>query len=352
MNGHNLHIPFNVIIMCVLPLAGSTACNNDEPQAEMTPDETIAFFDPELRSPVTTQTISEFQVWAMLENWTPVMKGVTVTRKGPNSWEYSPLVKWPDQSVSFYAVSPASTTMSDIYQGFNIHYKCGGDIDLLVAVRKNVHQTDGRIKLNFCHTLSRITASISTPLTDTVVDVKRISLADVGDAGTFTVPDRTTVINEPADDISDRWQVWNMNATNYNLFNSPDSFITLSGFPYSPVDGSEFMIPVHLTPLEFSGYIHGSAIRVVYRLVNRRTGETIWPTSTTPAHLRPYDIPDWGVANLALKPATPEGRWLAGREYHYNISILGEPSFNGYARSGGAEVCATGCAVSCTDREY
>lgn len=37
------------------------------------------------------------------------------------------------------------------------------------------------------------------------------------------------------------------------------------------------MIPVHLTPLEFSGYIHGSAIRVVYRLVNRRTGETIWP---------------------------------------------------------------------------
>jgi lipoprotein len=352
MNGHSRNIPLHVIIMCVLPLAGSTSCNNDEPQAEATPEETIAFFDPELRSPVTTQTISEFKVWAMLGNWTPVMKGVTVTRKGPNSWGYSPTVKWPDEAVSFYAVSPASTTMSDIYLGFNIYYKCRGDIDLLVAVRKDVHQTDGRIKLNFCHTLSRITASISTPLTDTVVDVKRISLADVGDAGTFTVPDRTTVINEPAGDISDRWQVWSMTATNFNLFYSTDSFITLSGFPYSPVDGSEFMIPVHLTPLEFSGYIHGSAIRVVYRLINRKTGETIWPTSTTPAHLRPYDIPGWGVANLALKQSTPDGRWLAGREYHYNISIIGEPSFNGYARSGRNVTGSAGCIISCTDSEY
>lgn len=308
--------------MSVLPLLGGTSCSDSEPTAPA--GSPIAFFDPGQRSPVTTQTISEFKVWARLDNWKPVMNGVTVTRTGLNKWSYSPTVDWPDEPVNFYAVSPATMNMSDVYYGFDLYYECKGDIDLLVAVRRNVHQSDGRIKLNFCHTLARITTDITTPLTDTIVEVRRISIADVGSAGTLHVPEKDTSPDAPAGDITDCWQIWNMSATNFDVYNGEP--VTLSGTRFMPLDGAEFMLPVRLTPLLFTGYIHGSAIRVVYRMIDRRTGEVIWPTRQTPAHLRPHDTPGWGVANLALRSATPDARWLSGHHYHYTIQIKGEPA--------------------------
>lgn len=339
------------VIAGVLPIAGSTSCTDDEPTEGAAP-ETIAFFDPEQRTPVTTQTISEFKVWAELKDWTAIMKGVTVKRTGPNSWSYSPAVQWPDEAVSFYAVSPASADMRDVYMSFSIFYNCDGVTDLLVAVRKDVRQADGRIKLNFCHTLARITTEISTPLTDTIVEVRGISLADVGGAGSFQVPDRTTVLNEPPADISDRWQIWNMSATNFDVFDGGDGCITLSAAPWRPVNGAEFMLPVRLNPLQFNGYINGSAIRVVYRLIDRKSGEVLWPTALTPAHHKPHNLPDWGLANLALQPVTPEGRWYAGREYHYNISILGEPAFPADSRSAKRQAGAQGCLIGCRESVY
>ena len=87
------------------------------------PAQAIAFLDPDQRAPVTTRTISEFKVWAELDDWTPIMRDVTVRRTGLNSWRYSPAVDWPDRPVSFYAVSPASFTMQDVYRGFTFYYK-------------------------------------------------------------------------------------------------------------------------------------------------------------------------------------------------------------------------------------
>ena len=314
------------------------------------PAQAIAFLDPDQRAPVTTRTISEFKVWAELDDWTPIMRDVTVRRTGLNSWRYSPAVDWPDRPVSFYAVSPASFTMQDVYRAFTIYYKCTGATDMLVAVRKDVLQTDGRIKLNFCHTLARITASIASPLKDTAVEVKRISIADVGEAGTFHVPDITTLPNQPPDNISDCWEVRNMNATDFALYDGGESPITLSAYPYTPLDGNEYMLPVRLTTLEYTGYIHGSAMRVTYRLIDKKSGEVIWPTSATPAHLRPAGDHSWGLANIPLKPATPGGRWLAGREYHYNITINGEPTFPPSTRTDAS--APGGIAITCTSTPY
>lgn len=333
----------------MLPIAGGTSCNRSEPENPL-PPQTVTFLDSDQRSPITTQTISEFKVWAETDNWIPVMKDVTVRRTGLNSWSYSPVVEWPEEPLSFYAVSPASFSLQDVYRAFTVYYKCTGDVDLLVAVRKDVRQTDGRIKLNFCHTLARITASIASPLEDRVVEVRRISIADVGEAGTFHVPDRTTVLNQPLDDISDCWEIWNMNATDFALYDGGESPIRLSAYPYTPRNGNEFMLPVRLSALEYTGYIHGSAMRVTYRLIDKKSGEVIWPTSATPAHLRPAGEQSWGLANIPLKPATPGGRWLAGREYHYNITINGEPTFPPSTRT---DVSApVGISITCTSTPY
>lgn len=37
---------------------------------------------------------------------------------------------------------------------------------------------------------------------------------------------------------------------------------------------------------------NGSAIRVIYRLIDRKSGEVLWPTALTPDHHKPHNLPD------------------------------------------------------------
>lgn len=318
----------------VLPL-GSTSCSEpDEPGPGGGGEDTIAFTNPSGREAVTTLSIKEFEVWAFTEPWnTAIMRGVDVRRTGLNSWTYSPVTKWPENPVDFYAVSPMGMKVDiNIPHSRKIVFPMGdGKTDLLVAVKMGAVQSDGHIRLNFCHTLARVTASISTTLSDTIVRVKRIAVMDVGNQGDYTIPLKTTVKDEPADEISDAWEVYNMSATRYDLFATERAteLLTLSSDPFSISGMAEFFIPVMFNPLTTDGgYLHGSSIEVAYQLYSRATGHKIWPTEDTDKNLLVQNMEGWGAARFPLLNNTPEGRWYAGREYHYDISIKGPASLN------------------------
>lgn len=318
----------------VLPL-GSTSCSEpDEPGPGGGGEGTIAFTDPSAREAVTTLTIKEFEVWAFTGPWnTAIMRGVDVRRTGLNSWTYSPVTKWPENPVDFYAVSPVGMKVDiNIPHSRWIDFPMdNGKTDLLVAVKMGAVQSDGHIRLNFCHTLARVTASISTTLSDTIVRVKRIAVRDVADNGKYFIPMKTTVKDEPADEISDAWEIHNMNATRYDLFATERAteLLTLSSEPFSVSGMAEFFLPVKFNPLTTDGgYLHGSSIEVAYQLYDRKTGRKIWPIGTTDKNLFVSDLEGWGAARFPLLNNTPEGRWYAGREYHYDISIKGPASLN------------------------
>lgn len=317
----------------VLPL-GSTSCSEpDEPGPGEGGEGTIAFTDPSAREAVTTLTIKEFEVWAFTGPWnTAIMRGVDVRRTGLNSWTYSPVTKWPENPVDFYAVSPVGMKVDiNIPHSRWIDFPMdNGKTDLLVAVKMGAVQSDGHIRLNFCHTLARVTASISTTLSDTIVRVKRIAVRDVSDHGRYSIPFKTTVKDEPPEEVTAAWTVYNNNNTRYDILPSGegDDYITLDAEPIFPKGGAEFFIPYEFKPFSIEQYINGSLIEVAYQLYDRKTGRKIWPIGTTDKNLFVSDLEGWGAARFPLLNNTPEGRWYAGREYHYDISIKGPASLN------------------------
>ncbi len=324
---------FALTALTVLPLLGGTACNGhtaDEPDLTIDDTDNITFTDPSVRNPTTTQTISRFKVWAVNGNHI-LMDGTIVTRQGINTWTYSPTVKWPEEgSVDFYAVSPEDIPQEGFHPLYyrNIHFKSDGATDLLVSVRMGARQTSGRLRLNFCHTLARVTVSLSSSLSDTIVQLKRVSLLDIANDGNFHIPQKTTMQDVHDDDITDAWTVYNMNSTSCDVFYTED-YALLTDSPLTPSGKAEFFIPVKFSPLVMEGYLHGSAIEIAYRLYDRKTGKKLWPDDNTHNQLIPEGLPEWGAAYFSLLDNTPGGRWKAGREYHYDIKITGPASLPG-----------------------
>lgn len=317
-----------LIFAMVLPL-GSTSCSDkDEPAPPVKGESFIAFTNPETREAVTTQSIREFEVWAFTDPYNKkIMSGIDVRRTGLNSWSYSPVTQWPDGEVDFYAVSPVGMNVDiNLPYSHSLQFPAGdGTTDLLVSVKMNARQSDGHIRLNFCHTLARVTTEISTPLTDTEVRVKRISVVDVGTDGRYNIPLSTTVKDDPSDEVTAAWEIWNMSGSRFNLFFDESSHLTVSSEPYWPEGKAEFFLPVRFNPLGTDGgYVNGSAIEVAYQLYDKATGTQLWPKGTTHPFMLAKDLPGWGAVYFSLLDKTPDGRWYAGREYHYKISINGE----------------------------
>lgn len=309
----------------------------------------ITFTDPVGRTPVNTGNIREFRVWALTDpGGRKVLDGVVVRRFGANSWRYSPVTAWPDSKVDFYAVTPAGVT-ADInppYSHWVDFTTDDGLTDLAVAVKMGARQQDGRIRLNFCHTLARLVVDVSTPLADTGVRMKGIVAAGVSRSGRYTIPFSTTVKDMPSDAVTRAWQVWSPNTSSFFIYNAGDGWTDICAAPYAPDGGAEFFIPVEFAPFSVDGgYVSGSYMGVVYQLYDKSSGRTLWPDGTTDRFLQSSAFPGWGVAYFPLSDSTPGGRWYAGREYHYSISINGEASLPG-TRS----AMSNAVSVSCRQR--
>lgn len=284
----------------------------------------------------TTANIRDFRVSAFTDDqWGGqeiLMDSVTVRRTGVNTWTYSPTVEWPDKNVDFYAVSPAWVPFHE--NRWWAHYidyaSTDCETDLLIATRIGVHQTSGTLRLNFRHTLARVTVSLRSTQPDIRVEVCRVSLHDIGLSGRFIYRNVTTSPETNRGELFDQWSVYNLSATRLVLFDSSSKGVqplVLTRELVDPCPTDKFLIPVTFTRLNTdNGYVAGSRIEVVCRLVNTATGAVIWPDSSTHYLLQSRDYPGYGIAMFSLSSTTPDGHWLPGVDYRYTLTIDNTPA--------------------------
>lgn len=139
-----------------------------------------------------------------------VHNGVHIKYDGTaNAWTYansSDLRYWPDYSLDFYAVSPA-TFSSQLFFDWNfnnqtrtITYSCTDEynkdattpppanVDVMYAVAKGQTKTDGKVSLGFKHILSQVLFKAKTQNPNITVEINGIKFHNVQLGGNFIIP--------------------------------------------------------------------------------------------------------------------------------------------------------------------
>lgn len=326
--------PTSLLMMTTLALAAA-GCSTDEPSA--VPATQALDFDAEAepRGPTTTLNIPEFKVTAYkLGQWghEMLMNNVTVTRMGLNSWTYSPPVDWPaGESVDFFAVSPAWVTMNNnSWWEHMIPFSARDEVntDLLVAVRTDVQQTSGRLKLNFRHAMARVTIRLRCTLPGLTAKVKAVSLANYADYGNFEFPHVTTAPDTNNGELYDCWHVYNTTSTYVELWRAADGYLALTPDPVE-VCADNYFIPFTLKSLRDHEAWDATLFEVLYQVVDTETGALVWPEE---------DV--YRTATIEMASATPDSRWVPGNSYTYTIDV-GLPA--GHSRSAEPTVMTAAC---------
>lgn len=300
------------------------SCSTDEPSIPSPPEGMDFEAEQERATPTTTLTIPDFKVTAYKQGqWGPemLMNNVTVTRTGLNSWVYAPAVDWPqDEAVDFFAVSPAWVTMnSNSWWEHVVPYDAKDiSVDLLAAVRMDVNQSSGKLKLNFRHTLARVDVSLLSSSAGTEAPrVTGVYLCNVADFGNFIFPHITTSPETNRGELADCWQVYNTTSTIFTVFEATDGgYLALSETPQLVSGGDLFFIPVRLGSFDPSMIWQGAHIRIDYQ---DASGQTV-------------------TARVGIGDSTPDERWLPGRSYSYTVDVKGAASRS--ASAGPVAECA------------
>lgn len=338
----------------LLFLSGCAADSSSEPPqsregrpvvefSEATADST-QWYDSDIQAPegvTTTLNIKEFKVTAVTRNQYSTVKildDVIVTRKGINSWTYPDKVEWPEYPVDFYEVSPVDVKWEVFWwhKGVAIYgWENTGTTDLVVGAQYGAVSRPGPIKVNLRHALASVDVSLRTDIPDRYsMTVKRAYIMEVNSGGNYNWPTQTTDQQSPYDvgtpEVSGDWyQVWTGNHNNvYNLQGYPEEDYKGTELKpsdiYTPLDQHlvRFMVPGSLIKSNYTGSEwRGSNIMIVYRITDRNTGETIWPTASTSASLRAPKDSGWALACYGLYDVTPDHKWLAGINYRYRLTL-------------------------------
>ena len=318
----------------------------EEPQPDVTSERATAVtFDApgDDKGATTTLSINNFKVTAFVINSyggrETLLYNRVATRVGLNRWDYGEPVDWPTSPVNFYAISPSSFIMNDEWTRMTVNYYpsapgngqafVGSDVDLLVAVRKNVDQRNGRLRLNFRHALSQIKVNLCTTIADgQEVRVRMVAIEGRAE-GQLALPEEDT----PRDDFSSgsldgHWTVWNNYSAPLTLFDAGEgSYVTLTDEPFDLVPDGKFLVPFDLWPMHSTGYVQGTRLEVMYQIVDAATGSVIWPDNHTQNIDLWRDDKSYGVARFSFRTSTPDGRWRAGKRYRYNVDIKGPYAF-------------------------
>lgn len=127
-----------------------------------------------------------------------------------NAWEYknsSDLRYWPDYSLDFYAVSPA-TFSEDLYFGWIFNHEkriikytssdeynkdatnaLPANVDVMYAVAKGQTKANGKVNLTFKHILSQVLFKAKTNDDKLKVEIENIKIHNFHVGGTFTIPE-------------------------------------------------------------------------------------------------------------------------------------------------------------------
>lgn len=251
-----------------------------------------------------TYTIPDFRVSAFRnDQWGAVvlMDNVVVTRTGINSWVYSPPVNWPeDQSVDFFAVSPASQTITN-NQWWHHTFKydnAGADTDLLVSVKLGVMQTSGRIKLNFRHALAKVQIRLKCSDTDCNVSVAEVELCNLSQYGEFYYPSATTSPETNQGELFDCWHTYGAHEDIVVFRPADGDAVDLSTEPVTVGPQNMFLIPDSLSVFNHGAIWEGTHVYVRYSIDGNLS-----------------------EARIPLREATPGFRWLPGRNYRYTLDL-------------------------------
>lgn len=291
----------------------------------------------------TTMNIQDFKVTATTPGqWNTIvlLENVTVRRTGINSWTYSPMIEWPETPVTFYMVNPVDIgwQVQTWDKGAMIYqYANSGKTDLITAANYDMMPQSGPVKVNFRHTLSRVTAELRTSIPkEYEVRLKLVYIDGVGFVAHYRWPSTSTGSHNSLDigspEVSGEWSIqgWSTNGMEtFTIFKSDNS----AGIKLNPSDTDyillqnsaiQFMIPEKLKPSTFEGANwQGANIIVAYSVHRVSDGVRVWPTNETPfKYIYHKDgTRDWAVVPFALADATPQGEWLAGLSYHYRLTL-------------------------------
>lgn len=144
--------------------------------------------------------------------------------KDAHAWTYaksSDLRYWPNYSLDFYAVSPA-TFSDDLYFGWIFNHEeriikytssdeynkdatktLPANVDVMYAVAKGQTKDNGKVNLAFKHILSQVLFKAKTNDDKLIVEIENIKIHNFHVGGTFTIPEgKPTRENWSVADIS------------------------------------------------------------------------------------------------------------------------------------------------------
>lgn len=308
--------PYVYAAVCLLAVAGCSTDNGPEVPSGGTLDFDVQ--SEKAGEPVTTESIQDFRVTAYKrDQWSSkfLMQNVAVTRVGLNKWVYSPPVEWPgDTTVDFYAVSPAWVemdnnpwTQTDIvdWDGEN-----NISTDLLIGVRTDVKQSDGRLKLNFRHALARISVRLKCTIDNAVARIKEVRMCNFADNARFSFPRTTTTQDTDRGELFDNWQIYNTTSTTVTLFRAADGYIAVGPESVALCENAYF-IPVELRPVDTVPVWEASFMEIVYQIADSNTGDVLWPEEGL-----------FRTVLVDIGAATPQTRWLPGKTYVYTVDAF------------------------------
>lgn len=324
-------------------IAGCTTA--DSPCEKTTDNSGITFRLSETKSDdpegvETTLTIDNFKVTAVTRidyGMVALLDNVIVKRTGLNTWTYSPKVEWPDNPVNFYMVSPSDTYWDVQIWGNSAQlwsYENDGKTDLLAAADYDAVSRPGPVKVNFRHTLARVTATMRNAIPENFsIRIKRVYLTGIAIRGHYSWPTESTNIqnelNVGTAAVSGKWSEAGLafDTNVYNIYEATDkengvelqqsqNFIPVSN------TGIQFMVPGELYPPKFEGMRwRGANLMVIYKIIDKNTGNTLWPSESTPQEYNAEFDYGWAVAPYHLSESTPGKEWLPGLDYKYRITL-------------------------------
>lgn len=163
----------------------------------------------------------EFMVYAVSDGKTYI-DGDRIVRTG-SDWENQSGVRyWPETTVDFYAHVNAgdnfkwNASSAPVIENFSPDEDVANQVDLLYAVKKGESKKDSHVQLNFRHALSQIVFNAKNTNANLYVEIKGVTVANVGGANSFTYPSADTANNiedhtgnGTADYEDGSWGVWN-----------------------------------------------------------------------------------------------------------------------------------------------
>lgn len=328
-------------------MALATGCSNDE-MTEVNRGDGIDFSVTAGKltraEATTTSSINEFNVWAFTDGKT-YMNGTTVNKGTDSKWTYTGTKFWPETSVDFFAVSPATPkggTVSVTNESKTINYTANGIEDLLYAANfnetKDKHATSP-VTVNFRHALSQIVFKVRKTSTSSInVKVKGIKVVGVANTSTLTWATSFTGDNLSEKGITDTetgdsWGTWatptgETSYTAVDLADASEVTTTASFLTSDAGNGALFLMPQTLKPwltLSDKGEatITGTArLLVNCQITDELSGIQLWPE--TGGEFAEVAISLSNPTNDPNKTEDdPHERWMQGKKYIYTL-IFGE----------------------------